>query len=141
LDEESLEDLDSDEDGRIDTLIITYEEVLTGTVNTGAFLLSSATGGLYLTGISSATGYILSGSIDENTLILSIVPSDFEKNILKVNATTASELRLKTSGNIGVTTIDGQPLTALLLIKSFNSYKNVTYQEVVVETSADVALV
>ncbi len=108
-------------------LVIHYDDELVGEIHTGALLLSSATGGLYHSGVNAATGYILSGAIDSQDLILWIRPSDFKKSLLTVNATSASELRLKTSGDIGVRAKSGQPLSDLYLTKSFDSYKNIIH--------------
>lgn len=44
LEEEMLEYYDEDSDGFIDTLILVYPEMLTGSVNTGSIFLYSNTG-------------------------------------------------------------------------------------------------
>lgn len=127
LDAEKLGYQDSDGDGRIDTILLHYNELLTGSVNTEAFFLSSAANGLYHEAIHQASEYILSGSLDENSITLSIVPSDFIRETLTINATVRSALRIRTNGDIGVTTVFGQPLEPLYLTRSFDRYRSIDH--------------
>lgn len=123
----SLSYADVDADGYIDHLIIDYNELLTGSINTGSILLYSATGGLYVNHINTQSGYILSGSLSGSSMILMLKPTEVVKSRLKISNTTSSELRLKTNGNIGVTTLAGQPLEPLFLTTSFTEYKDIIH--------------
>lgn len=127
LHESLLSYSDSDADDKIDTIIIEYPEILTGTLNIEGILLFSASGWLYSTGIYAQSGYILSGLIEENRILLRIIPSDFNKIHLNVDHTVRSHLRLKTISDLRVTTILGQPLAPLTLTKSFNRYRSVEH--------------
>ncbi|MDD2693372.1 MAG: lamin tail domain-containing protein [Candidatus Gracilibacteria bacterium] len=124
---------DMDGDSFIETLFITYPEVLSGSVNTGGISLYSATGGLYEHRINTETGYILSGSLSGNVLIFSIIPSTIQKSKLKITNTTSSELRLKSSGDIGIRSVYGQELELFLLTSSFSDYRNIIHPEIPAE--------
>lgn len=117
---------DRDTDGKIDTLEIEYPYVLTGVVNTGMILLYSRTGGLSTEKIDTLSGRILEGYLSGTTLILSIVEWDLEKSELYINNTTTSDLRLKSSGDLGFRSLGGQVPVDFLLTRSFDEYKNVS---------------
>lgn len=74
-------------------------------------------------------GYMLSGFLSGNVLILSIIPSTIQKSKLKITNTTSSDLRLKSSGDIGIRSIYGQELESLLLTSSFDDYENIVHPE------------
>jgi hypothetical protein len=116
---------DKDGDSKIDTLEITYPYSLTGIVNTGAIFLFSRSGGLSQAKIDTVTGYIREASLSGNMLILLIEEWDIEKILLKINNTTTSDLRLKSSGNLWFTSISGQKPEDFLLTKSFDEYRKV----------------
>ena len=130
---------DMDSDGFIETLFIAYPEVLSWSVNTGMISLYSATGWLYEHRVNTETGYILSGSLSGNMLIFSIVPSTLQKSKLKITNTTSSELRLKSSGDIGIRSIYGQELESFLLTSSFSDYKNIIHPEITVLSTTEIA--
>ena len=116
---------DSSQDGKIDTLEIIYPYTLTGRVNMGTIALYSATGWLYSARVNTSTGYIVSGSLSGNILILHLLEWDIEKTTLKVNNTTTSELRLKSLWDLGYRSIGWQVSEDLLLTKSFDDYRRV----------------
>lgn len=124
---DSLGYQDTDSDWYIDSIFLTYPQSLTGTLNTGHILLYSATGGLYGARVNTETGYILSGSLSGTTLSLYIKPATLKKSVLKVNNTTSSELRLRSTGNIGIKNLEWQELEDLFLTKSFGEYKNIIH--------------
>ena len=92
---------DSDENGKIDTLEILYDDVLTGSVSVDSIFLYSNTGGLSTTRINTQTGFIISGFLSGNTLVLKLREGDIMKSDLNITNTTTSDLRLKSSGNLG----------------------------------------
>lgn len=116
---------DSDVDKKIDTLEIVYPFLLTGSVNTGAILLFSASWGLDSSPISTQSGWIVSGSLSWNILILRLREWDLEKIILKINNTTSSELRLKSSWDLGLTSLLRKTPDHFTLTSSFDSYRSV----------------
>lgn len=123
----SLEYADRDRDGSIDTIIIEYDRTLTGSVNTGAILLYSNTGWLYENLINTLSGYIPSGSLSGTKIYLTLTDPPLKKPRLTINATTTSELRLKTQGDLGITSLSGQKLEELYLTTSFGKYKNIIH--------------
>ncbi len=116
---------DSDGNSKIDTLEIYYPYVLTGNVNTGSIALYSASWWLSITKIDTKIGFVLSGSLSGNILILSIQEGDIEKIHLKITNSTSSELRLKSSGNLGFTSIGGKLPEPFFLITSFGNYLSI----------------
>lgn len=120
---------DTDGDGYIDTLILWYTEALTGSVQTGVFLMSSRANGLYSEAISQASGYILDATIQDTEILLSIRPAEIEKTKLVISSSTHSDLRLKTLGDIWATTVHGQPLAPILLTRSFHWYTRIIHPE------------
>lgn len=128
---------DADTNGFIETLFIAYPEILSGSVNTGSIALYSAMGGLYENRVNTETWYILSGSLSGNILILSILPSTIGKAKLKISNTTSSELRLKSSGDIGIRSMYGQELESFLLTSSFNDYRNIIHPEITISPVTD----
>jgi hypothetical protein len=123
---------DSDNDKKIDTLEIIYPYALTWVVNTGAIFLYSNTGGLSSMRINTFSGYILSGTLSGNILIFHMLEWDIEKTTLKTGNTTASELRLKSSWDLGFRSIGWQVPEDFFLTSSFDSYKKVYKREVVI---------
>lgn len=69
----SLTYRDSDENQKIDTLEIIYDQEMTGSIDLVDLFLSSATGGLYERRIHTETGFFLSGSLSRNMLTLTMV--------------------------------------------------------------------
>jgi hypothetical protein len=61
---------DADGNKKIDTLEVVYSHTLTGNVNTGALLLYSNTGGLFISRVNTLTGYIRDATLSGNILIL-----------------------------------------------------------------------
>jgi Lamin Tail Domain len=118
---------DSDEDWYIDMLALEYGEVLTGILLPENISLYSQTGWLYLTGVITQSWYIIGSSLSGKAILLSIRESDIQKSLLRINNTTQSDLRLKSSWDIGITSIYGQKVAALFLTTSFNSYKNIVH--------------
>jgi hypothetical protein len=116
---------DSDWDNRIDTLEILYDIYLTGSVDISRIFLYSNTWWLYEERINTMTWYILDAEIEENILRLFIEPSHFEKNTLIHDATTKSDIRLKSSGGFGITSFSWLLLEDFLLTSSFESYREV----------------
>lgn len=116
---------DTDTNGKIDTLEIIYPYSLSGTVSIDRIGLSSNTWWLFSHRINTETGYILSGYLSGNILILKILEWDIEKSSLKINNTTTSDLRLKSTGDLGFRSIGWQISEDFLLTKSFSEYKKV----------------
>lgn len=116
---------DSDKNHKIDTLEIVYPYALTGSVDVSKIALFSASWGMFLTKIDTMTGYVLSGSLSGNILVLQIREWDREKTLLSVDNTTKSELRLKSTWDLGFRSVGGQQSDDFLLTKSFHEYKNV----------------
>lgn len=116
---------DNDGNGKIDTLEIEYEVLLTGSVDASVISLYSRTGWLYTQRVNTETGYILSWSPLGYIFTLYIRESDFIKDTLIVKNTTSSDLRLKSSWNLGISSLDGRIIEPFLLTISFDSYKNV----------------
>lgn len=117
---------DSDGNNRIDTFEIIYPYVLTGGVNTGAIELYSNTGGLFSYRVNTLTGYIVDGFLSGNVLVLRILEGDIDKTTLRVNNTTSSEIRLKSSVDLGFRSLGGQIPESFFLTKSFDEYRNVS---------------
>ncbi len=116
---------DSNGNRKIDTLEIYYPYDLTGSVNTGSIALYSTSWWLSTSKIDTKTGFVLSGSLSGNILILSIQEWDIEKIDLKITNTTSSELRLKSSGNLGFTSSGGKSPEPFFLTTSFDNYLSV----------------
>lgn len=116
---------DTDGNKRIDTLEISYPYSLTGIVNTWAISLYSNTGWIFFSRINTLTGYISTATLSGNTLILKLQEGDIEKEVLKINNTTTSDLRLKSSGNLGFQSLGWQTPEPFFLTSSFSEYKKV----------------
>ncbi len=116
---------DSDTNGKIDTLEIIYPYSLSGTVSIDRIALSSNTWWLFSHRINTETGYILSWALSGNVLILHLLEWDIEKSSLKINNTTTSDLRLKSTDDLGFRSIGWQISEDFLLTKSFSEYKKV----------------
>ncbi len=119
--------LDSDLDGYIDTIFLDYGETLSWSLNKENIALYSNTGWLYANRINTETGLIQESSISGSLIFLRISPATQKKSLLKINNTTTSELRLKSSENLWVTTLSGQELEPLFLTSSFGDYKNIIH--------------
>lgn len=116
---------DSDGDGYIDILEVLYDVYITGSVDADKILLYSNTWWLYETRVNTQTWYILDAEIEDNILRLFIEPSHYEKNTLTHNSTTTSDIRLKSSGGFGITSLSGELVGDFLLTTSFDAYKEV----------------
>lgn len=116
---------DMNRNNKIDMLEIYYPYNLTGTIHTGSIQLYSNTWWLSYARIDSQTGYILSGSLSWNILILELHEGDIEKVWLKITNTPSSELRLKSVWDLGFRSIGGQMPESFFLTKSFDEYKRV----------------
>ncbi len=120
---------DEDANNRIDTLEIVYPYMLTWTVNTWAIFLYSRSGGLSVERINTLTGYILSGSLSGNTLLLTIREWDLEKLELHITDSTTSDLRLKSLWDLGFRSMWWLMPESFYLTSSFENYTNVIYKE------------
>ncbi len=122
----------SDRDGnnKIDTLEIIYPYILTGSISVENISLFSQSWGLSVAKIDTETGYILAWSLSGNILILLLREGDNEKTILRINNSTSSDLRLKSSWDLGFRSVGGQVPEAFFLTKSFDEYRKV-YKKVV----------
>ena len=116
---------DTDANKKIDTLEIFYPYSLTGKVNTWAISLYANTGWLFSSRINTLSGYISTATISGNTLILKLIEWDIEKEVLKINNTTNSDLRLKSSGNLGFQSLGWNIPEPFFLTSSFSDYKKV----------------
>jgi hypothetical protein len=123
----SLWYLDTDMDSYIDTLFLDYGETLSWSINTQNIALYSNTGWLYENRINTETGYILRATLSWNSIFFKILSATQKKSFLKINNTTTSELRLKSSGNLWVTTLSGQELESFFLTTSFSEYTNIIH--------------
>ncbi|PID84199.1 hypothetical protein CSB09_02180 [Candidatus Gracilibacteria bacterium] len=118
---------DSDGDDKIDTILLYFPEVLTGSYVSGSLLLYSNSGGLYHEKINTSSHKIHSVIASGSTLVVRIVPSDFQKKILTISSSTSSNLRLKNTKNLGFTTLSGASLKKLGLTTSFEKYTNIIH--------------
>lgn len=116
---------DVDQNGKIDTLEIHYNFLLTGSVDISSILIYSQTGGLSTAKIDTATWYIVSWSLSGNVLILWLREWDIEKSILSMSNGTSSDLRLKSINSLWIVSLDGKKWENLTLTTSFENYKNV----------------
>ena len=130
----SLQYDDTDGNRKIDTLIIEYSLELSGSINVNALWIFSRSWWLSTTKIDTATGYIQSASFSGRFLILKIVEQDLEKDLLHITNTTSSDLRLKTLGHMGFTSVYGQTPPDFLLTSSFSNYQNVSRYSSNIET-------
>lgn len=116
---------DSDGDNRIDMLEVLYDIYITGSIDVSKISLYSNTGWLYEERVNTATGYILDAEIEDNILRLFLEPSHYEKNILIHNATTQSDIRLKSSDGFSITSLTWVLVEDFLLTSSFDAYREV----------------
>lgn len=130
---------DTDGDNRIDMLEVLYDVYLTGSVDISQILLYSNTGWLYTERVNTETGHILEAEIEDNVLRLFIEPSHHEKDILIHNATTQSDIRLKSNGGYGVKSLSWAIIGDFLLTSSFDAYKEV-YKKSTYESLGDSTL-
>jgi hypothetical protein len=128
---------DQDGDHLIDTLEILYPYELTGSIDLSLIMLFSRTWWLSTTKIDTATWHILSGSLRGNLLILTLLEWDIEKDILHITNSTSSDLRLKSSGDLGFRSRWGQIPTAFFLTSSFDMYRAVVPKHPVLVSVSD----
>lgn len=121
---------DNDNNNKIDTLEILYPFTLTWSIHTENIFLFSESWWLWNRKIDTESWYILSWSLSWNILILSLREGDKEKITLRINNTTSSDLRLKSSWDLGLRSIGGQTPEWFFLTKSFDEYRKV-YKKIV----------
>lgn len=120
---EFLAVLDTDADGRFDRVDVTYSEAVTGSVSLSDLLLSSVTGGLFAEKVPTVPGYFSGASVSGSVLSLFLSGAVLPKASLRVDASTSSELRLKSSAEFGLLTLaSGLPAVPLGLTTSFDAY-------------------
>ena len=118
---------DKDSNGKIDTIIIQYDQIITGSILIDSFFLYSRTGGMYSGQINTLSGYIFSWSILTDTLSLSIQEWVEGYEMLSINKTTQSDLRIKTYWNYGIYSIWGLQAEGIFLTTSFSGYTNIIH--------------
>lgn len=122
---EFLTIIDFDNDGRFDTVEIRYSENLSGTASPEDFALYSASGGLYAEKVSTLSGYFSSVERSGKILRLSFSGTTLSKPFLKINASTASEFRIKSlAPSRLLTESSGLSAIPLALTTSFSGYAN-----------------
>lgn len=121
--------LDSDSNGKIDTLEIVFNNTLTGSLNVSKLFLYSNTGWLSSVQLNSISwNTIFSGSsFSWNTLKINIVEQDNFLTGLIINNTTLSHLRLKTNAGVWIFDEFWNEMK-LLYTSSFNNYNNVSFK-------------
>lgn len=114
---------DGDMNGKIDFITLTYPRALGGNIDVSQIELFSATGGLSRERISTQTGFVTGYSLSGNILTLTLLEQDLVKTQLRINSTTSSELRLKSSSYWGLTDLSGRPALALTLTTMLDGYR------------------
>jgi hypothetical protein len=113
---------DTDDNGKIDRLAVTYSGMLSGALQTEKFIIYSASGGLADHQIETSSGVVRHMEYSGSTLLIELIEQNLAHTALKISNTTASDLRLKTLSGFGLTSLSGVPVLPLTFTQSFDGY-------------------